>query len=53
MSKLKTENDCFSEFKTKCENLENDKKTLQKLIINYESSHPTNIKSEQSGIKSG
>ncbi|VVC44279.1 Hypothetical protein CINCED_3A019655 [Cinara cedri] len=50
--KLKTENESFSEFKTKCELLEKDKKALQTLIINYESSHSTNDKNEKSDIKS-
>ncbi|XP_008180473.1 CAP-Gly domain-containing linker protein 1 isoform X2 [Acyrthosiphon pisum] len=46
INKLKTENDRYSEFKTKCEILENDKKTLQKLIVSYDNSIPTNVKSD-------
>ncbi|KAL5234768.1 hypothetical protein ACI65C_002178 [Semiaphis heraclei] len=46
INKLKTENDRYSEFKTKCEILENDKKSLQKLIVSYDSSIPTNVKSD-------
>ncbi|XP_060835752.1 CAP-Gly domain-containing linker protein 1-like isoform X2 [Rhopalosiphum padi] len=46
INKLKTENDRYSEFKTKCESLENDKKTLQKLIVSYDNSIPTNVKSD-------
>ncbi|XP_025201835.1 CAP-Gly domain-containing linker protein 1-like isoform X2 [Melanaphis sacchari] len=52
INKLKSENDRYSEFKTKCESLENDKKTLQKLIVSYDNSIPTNAKSEKSDIKS-
>lgn len=51
INKLKTENDRYAEFKTKCEILENDKKTLQKLIVNYENSIPKNVKSDtKSGL---
>ncbi|KAL4113225.1 hypothetical protein QTP88_016886 [Uroleucon formosanum] len=46
INKLKTENDRYAEFKTKCEILENDKKTLQKLIVSYENSIPKNVKSD-------
>ncbi|XP_026815559.1 CAP-Gly domain-containing linker protein 1-like [Rhopalosiphum maidis] len=46
INKLKTENDRYSEFKTKCESLENDKKSLQKLIVSYDNSIPTNVKSD-------
>lgn len=53
MFKLKTENDRYSEFKTKYESLENDKKILQKVIVNYESSNLPNVKYEKSDTKSG
>uniref|UniRef100_A0A2S2PM99 CAP-Gly domain-containing linker protein 1 n=1 Tax=Schizaphis graminum TaxID=13262 RepID=A0A2S2PM99_SCHGA len=46
INKLKTENDRYSEFKTKCESLENDKKSLQKLIVSYDNSIPSNVKSD-------
>ncbi|KAE9535565.1 hypothetical protein AGLY_007466 [Aphis glycines] len=52
ISKLKTENDRYSEFKTKCESLENDKKTLQKIIVSYDNSNPTSVKNEKSDTKS-
>lgn len=53
MSKLKTENDRNSEFKIKCESLEQDKKRLEKLIVNHESSNIDQVKSEQNDSKSG
>lgn len=53
INKLKTENDRYAEFKTKCEMLENDKKALQKLIVSYDNSIPTNVKSEKNDTKSG
>ncbi|XP_022181784.1 CAP-Gly domain-containing linker protein 1-like isoform X2 [Myzus persicae] len=52
INKLKTENDRYAEFKTKCEMLENDKKALQKLIVSYDNSIPTNVKSEKNDTKS-
>lgn len=45
--KLKAENEQYSVFKDKCEKLENDKKTLQKLIVNYESTNTKNINNEK------
>ncbi|XP_025425205.1 CAP-Gly domain-containing linker protein 1 isoform X2 [Sipha flava] len=50
--KLKTENERYSEFKTKCESLENDKKVLQRLVVNYESSQPAKVKNEKTDDKS-
>lgn len=53
MYKLKTENDHYSEFKNKCEKLENDKKALQKLVVNYESSNSEYVKNGKDNTKSG
>lgn len=51
INKLKTENDRYAEFKTKYEILENEKKTLQKLVVSYENSIPKNVKSDtKSGL---
>ncbi|XP_050439268.1 restin homolog isoform X12 [Adelges cooleyi] len=55
ISKLKAENDRFAEYKTKCDSLEKDKKKLQQIVVNNESSrdgdnNKTGTKSETAKI---
>lgn len=54
MSKLKNENNILAEFKAKCDGLENDKRKLQKLVVDYESSRPADVDNEKcDATKSG